>query len=768
MPPATNSPDLVPEAGTFVWRYAPHRGLAGSRGVAVGVHLAVISLYMVLAAMITWPLILHFGGDVIGEHYFDRTQNLWNVWWVKTALLDLHTNPFHTDLLLYPQGIDLYFHTLNLPSGLFTVLPFLLFGLTFAYNAGIFFALVLSGYAGFRLVYYLTHSRVAAFVGGTIIGFNALSSVMIRAQINIASLQWFVFCIEFFLRGWNEGGRRNALLAGLFFTLSVLTVGYFEIHLLIFGAAFAVWAVLSTPAESWRSRGRALWKRVLPLIVWGGGIALLLVGPYVWGAWLSLQKGQVAIGSTGDDLRVVLNSSDLLSFFVPNRNHWLVGENAPWWNLVNPAILDYTYLGIASLSLASIGVWSRRRCSMTWLWVALGATGLVLALGPVLQVNNGRTFGGFEIPLPFSLLQHVPLVGLVRSPIRFVTLTYVSLGVLSGWGLCALWSGRSWMKRTLLVGGVIGLILLEMPLRMRNLEPVDVSSSLASLGKENEPGAVLELPLTQHGRVDVHRMLYQTSHGHPITSAYLSRDVIDPYMQVCSPLRTFQSASETLPIVDANDADIISPTVASQPLSSLLRESGFAFVAVYKQGFYDANQLTPVPAGLLSSLQALAGQLGTTVAEDNIATTYQIRGDSDKVGLYMQLGESWHGVEESYGQPFRWMNGAEADMCIFSPEAHSGYLTMQASSFSGPRHLQIWVGAEKIADEQVPSDGALHKITTGSRIMEWPKGPQRIRFIVPEGSVRPIDVGQRSDKRELSIGLGTIRLEGEKPTTKYP
>ena len=78
-------------------------------------HLTALFGYALLSVAVTWPMALHFSTEGVGSLYFDRAQNVWNLWWTKAALLDLHTNPFHTDLLLYPQGADLYFHTLNLP-----------------------------------------------------------------------------------------------------------------------------------------------------------------------------------------------------------------------------------------------------------------------------------------------------------------------------------------------------------------------------------------------------------------------------------------------------------------------------------------------------------------------------------------------------------------------------------------------------------------------------------------------------------------------------
>src|SRR5262249_10435802 len=112
--------------------------------------------YLLLSLFVTYPLLLHFTTLAIGEHYFDRTQSVWNVWWVAQALFIPPTNPFHTDLLFYPQGADLYFHDLSLPISLIMVAPLLVLGPAAAFNFGVLVALTLTGYAGFRLVLYLT------------------------------------------------------------------------------------------------------------------------------------------------------------------------------------------------------------------------------------------------------------------------------------------------------------------------------------------------------------------------------------------------------------------------------------------------------------------------------------------------------------------------------------------------------------------------------------------------------------------------------------
>jgi hypothetical protein len=295
----------------------------------LGQEAAAFGFYALLSVVATWPVVLRFASEGLGEFYLDRVQNVWNLWWVKVALLDRHTNPFQTDLLLYPQGADLYFHTLNLPSTLLSLPVQLLAGPTAAYNFSMMLALVLSGYAGYRLVHYVTGSAAAGLIGGIIVGFSPLSLFELRAQLQIVSLQWMIFCIEFYLRAWHTGRARDGLVAGLFFTLALLTVGYFEVFLVIFFALHLLWVLLTTPG-TFAVRLRDIVRRAWGVVRWAGPIALVTAGPYLLGAILSLRKGQVIIPDATDVPHTIAESSDILSFLVPSRDHWLFGSAAPW------------------------------------------------------------------------------------------------------------------------------------------------------------------------------------------------------------------------------------------------------------------------------------------------------------------------------------------------------------------------------------------------------------------------------------------------------
>src|SRR5512133_52146 len=73
------------------------------------------------ALVLSHPLPLHPASTILDDGTLDCFQFTWNLWWVKTALVDLHTSPFFTRWLFHPQGVSLLFHTLSASLGVASI-----------------------------------------------------------------------------------------------------------------------------------------------------------------------------------------------------------------------------------------------------------------------------------------------------------------------------------------------------------------------------------------------------------------------------------------------------------------------------------------------------------------------------------------------------------------------------------------------------------------------------------------------------------------------
>ena len=80
--------------------------------------------YLLITIVLTWPTAQHVTTHLPGDGG-DDPAIAWNLWWVKHAMLNEGRNPFQTDFIFYPIGINLAFYTLTVLNAV-TALPLVL------------------------------------------------------------------------------------------------------------------------------------------------------------------------------------------------------------------------------------------------------------------------------------------------------------------------------------------------------------------------------------------------------------------------------------------------------------------------------------------------------------------------------------------------------------------------------------------------------------------------------------------------------------------
>jgi len=184
--------------------------------------------YLLLAILLTWPTVRNLTTHLPGDGG-DDPAIAWNLWWVKHALLNEGQNPFQTDFMFYPIGINLAFYTLTVLNAVITLPLTLNLGVVAASNLHMFFTFVVGGYGTFLLTRYVltvlltTDDRPPTAVGkrtATILpsadhnlvwasaaiagGFYAFAGSKLfyvaLGQFNIASNHWIPFAVLYILR----------------------------------------------------------------------------------------------------------------------------------------------------------------------------------------------------------------------------------------------------------------------------------------------------------------------------------------------------------------------------------------------------------------------------------------------------------------------------------------------------------------------------------------------------------------------------------------
>ncbi|MGA7733118.1 MAG: hypothetical protein WCD37_17810 [Chloroflexia bacterium] len=449
--------------------------------------LWVVLAYAVLTIVMTWPITANLTTQVPGGG--DAWQHIWNLWWAKVSLLDL-TNPYHTDLLYYPQGVNLYFHTLVLSAGLIGI-PLQLAGLNLitTYNLVLLSTYVLAGWGAFLLCRYLTRNDWAAFVGGLVFAFAPYHSAHLFGHMNLASLQWIPFYVLFLLKtvdGVDEGRRtkdegreidagdvadrrqrlegnhvsrityhvsrsirnlKSAIIAGVFLALNAYTEWTYAIFLVLLTGLLVAWK-LFIPSERRELRDKGiglvgLGARVMVI----GVVFLVLTAPIFFPTLAEARQGY----AQQPPEETLFYSADLVNAFLPSELHPVWGKAIadrvqnipPYMPLKNPSE-RVLFLGYTVLAISAWGLWRLRRDRRVLFWSLTAALMWLLSLGPVLQVLGRKEFTAFgvEIPLPYLLLYKLPLFSIMRTPARLTVLVMLALAILVAFAVAALMAGR--------------------------------------------------------------------------------------------------------------------------------------------------------------------------------------------------------------------------------------------------------------------------------------------------------------------------------------
>ena len=242
---------------------------------------AVASFYAAMAVLATWPLALHFQDQVPGVDVW-RSQtlhaesllNLWNLWWFRHALVDLVQDPFACQYVLYPVGVNLWFHTLAPLHGLLGIVLQTFASLAATQNLLLFFALVVAGVCTYALARFLGLGRAGALVAGGIYAFSpAVFGHLWVGHYELIATFWLPALLHVFLKllAAPQPRLRDACVLGLLGVGSAYSSQYY----FVYGAELLA---LTALVRSQRVRRKAL---LAPLAVTGLIVAIGLA-PLLW------------------------------------------------------------------------------------------------------------------------------------------------------------------------------------------------------------------------------------------------------------------------------------------------------------------------------------------------------------------------------------------------------------------------------------------------------------------------------------------------------
>lgn len=219
--------------------------------------LVAIPLYVLLALVFTFPLVLNFTTYIPGDMEGDVWKHLWGMWWIKHKLVEECVLPIHTHLLNYPYGGALFF--IDPLNGLLSVPLQYFFAMPVVFNIMVLFNIVLAATACYCLCRYLCGNSHAAFFGGAVYGFSAYMAAYITSGVTEAiNIGWMPLFFLFYIRMLRNKRLADACRAGLFFGLATVGSWYYG----TFCVLFAVFHYLYILMQRYRSQLKWLFVQV--------------------------------------------------------------------------------------------------------------------------------------------------------------------------------------------------------------------------------------------------------------------------------------------------------------------------------------------------------------------------------------------------------------------------------------------------------------------------------------------------------------------------
>jgi len=645
-----------------------------------------LSVYTLTTLIMMYPVPFSMNSVIAGQEYHDAYTHLWQLWWVKQAVLDPHKGLAHLTLLNYPAGTEHPFMLTMIAAGL-TALPFsLLLSPAATYNSQVLLSFILSGMTMYWLIAELVGDHKAGLVGGFIFAFfPSKTGHVLAGHLMQVTVYWFPLYALFLWRLIRKPRWNTALMAVLVLVPTCLI--HVE-HLAYLVLPLTVSVLLVNLVEmkgAFFTRQRLGWLALVFVL------AALLTAPFLLPTVLLSVQNDSYLVETG----TVIYSADLLAFFTPSPKNpalralgllpsfakQVFSEASVWRG-------GQVYPGVLVMGLALWGLLYQKR--KAWIWGVFALVAAVLSLGPLLKVGNQLVryeVDGYQsyVALPYALVKQIPILQVGRTPSLFNEMTMFAMAILSSYGTAALASRLA--RRARLLTLLLAVLLIGIGFEYVIMWPfptgtAEIPPTIQSIAAAPGSGGLLHLPMT-HWAVNSQALYYQTFARRPIVGGFIHRlpPDVPPWSETLLGLAQ----------ADQTTSDIVSrPNLAER----------VAWLHYFNLDYVIFHKFKPeADANIRDFIQAL---LGDPKLEDNILAAFPVPRDvpaPKDPRLYTLSQEGWHLPELNEKNVWQRRMYADGQLYLYSAHEQIGCLRFTVNSqseiplevYSGQRLLDSFI-----------------------------------------------------------------------------
>lgn len=616
--------------GARTFRRAINIALARLR--ALPPEIWVLLFYLVVAVVLTWPVITHFASSIYGKPG-DNMGAVWLNWWYKNHSAFGGTASF-SPMIGYPFGTSLGFPVEPL---WYLQMRFLLLftSAPVAWNIDIVASFFLSGVTMYYLVRYLTRDRRIAFFGGFVylIGvFHAYYAMWIGG--GLSATQWMPLYILMLLKFLKKPQWRSAIYLALSGVLVASTSIHFGFFMAVFTIAFLigrfVYSRVDAAREAGSVKGLRTHQRINSMTALMSLVSLFIVVVCVLPFFTlfvlgSNPAGEWSTSATAGELRspqfIYYNSAAPGEYLLPSKLNPVFGDLAA--EFTGPGQPDFgnaIYLGwvVVLLTVACAFLWRRKKpneedegaileareparddgaqrrftAGALWGFALAAATAFLFSLRPYVMV------GSIKIPLPSKLFSI--FAPWFRWYSRLAIVVSICLIVIACFGLKKLlevFNART--LKVLVLGLALALVTLEMTMipPARNVSFANVPPVFKSIREAPKGTSYAFYPMKESGPfITSQLMFYQTIFQKPMLNGgsansdgeAMRRTVYSPY-DPATPGILRRLGIDYLVFfmgrIEGTDAQLQDPRLLPEGLKETMRFAGkgtFRFGRMYK------------------------------------------------------------------------------------------------------------------------------------------------------------------------------------------
>ena len=199
-------------------------------------HVFVLSIFLILTLIITFPVVLDFTTEAAGNGCYDKCHMMWRIWWADFSN-DNNLDFYHSEYIFQPNGVTISGNLAQFTTIIGAVL-YDTFGNTLTWNIIWLTSFVFGGYGSFLLANHFTRNPYASLIGGIVFTFSTYHLIHSQMHIGLSMIVWLPLFILVLFKILEKNSKILIILGVVFLFLASMTHIWFFAMLVMFSIMF--------------------------------------------------------------------------------------------------------------------------------------------------------------------------------------------------------------------------------------------------------------------------------------------------------------------------------------------------------------------------------------------------------------------------------------------------------------------------------------------------------------------------------------------------